>query len=80
MSLAQKPTTPSDRTILITYLLSRGAPLTIGEVMHLTGLTRSSARRLLIRISFNTPLYDDQGVWRMLPERCGTARAGVGVD
>jgi hypothetical protein len=76
MVLSQQPTTPSDRTILITYLLTRGAPMTICEVMHLTGLTRSSARRLLIRISFMAPVYDGHGVWRILSEHNGTPRAG----
>lgn len=79
MTLARKPATSTDRLVLIVLLLARGEHLTVDQVMQLTGLTRCSARRLLTRISFMAPIYDEDGVWRMLPARKGVGRAGEGV-
>ena len=59
------PETPTERAGTVGIALGRGQALTTGEIMHITGLTRSGAWRLMDRLSRSVPLFLYNGKWQI---------------
>lgn len=60
------PETVTERVTVVVHGLTLGKSMTIGDVMALTGLTRSGAYTLMNRVSRVAPLVLDAGRWQLL--------------
>jgi len=64
----QKEYTAQERAALITHKLAMGAEMSTAEIAKRTGTTASAASYLISKISRVTPVYHDDGKWKMLDE------------
>lgn len=58
--------TPQERAILVTWLLADGWRLNLEEVSRRTGLTRRSARKLMLRICRVLPVSKVGAYWALI--------------
>lgn len=59
--------TPQERALLVGWHLRGGDGMLIENVMSLTGLSESGARKLMCHACRLLPVYrDDQGFWQLL--------------
>ena len=57
--------TAQGRALIVLYWLMKGDSMTIGNVMSLTGLSRSAAYRLMGIVCYHVPVYKEGRVWQM---------------
>jgi hypothetical protein len=55
-----------ERTVHLAVRLSRGEKLTATQVARQYGVSRQTSYRMLGRIGRIVPVYNDNGIWRVL--------------